>query len=318
MIGQKKMWKYVKFMHIYLCVVLGMLILPQSVWAKNKADNQFLIFKRLADGQYTISVSINESEPLIFMVDTGASRTSRKLNIPKSNLTYKTVRGMTRAQKRPTINLTQLEFASQSYENRTVVVLEDWEYQEGKLDGILGMDVLSGLILSFTHDQKKPRSGSLQILTRHKLKALKYRDWTVVKLEKNPYPNAEYGLLFIDTYFGNLRIPTLFDTGSSFSAISWNIVEGTKLGEDKKRLRKEWIIQGAVGEFKPRIRIKIDGIKIGGIRLDQYDLLVMDFDALPLNHQGKFPLVIVGVDYINGQDFILDLKTKRLLLNRHI
>lgn len=182
------------------------------------------------------------------------------------------------------------------------------------------MDVLSGMILAFDHTNEKvedgQKTGSVRILKERSLRARKYRKWTKVKLTDNPYPNAEFGLLFTDTFFGKLRVPTLFDTGSSFTAISWNIVDATPaLAREKKRLRAEWVVQGAVGRFNPRTAIEFEGLIVGGVELKKHKLIVMNFDNLPINNYGKYPLVIAGIDFIGEHDFVLDLKTRQLILD---
>ena len=40
----------------------------------------------------------------------------------------------------------------------------------------------------------------------------------------------------------------------------------------------------------------------------------MNFESLPINKYGKYPLVIAGIDVFQNRDFILDIPGKRLYL----
>ncbi|PHR94294.1 MAG: hypothetical protein COA69_01480 [Robiginitomaculum sp.] len=321
--------KYIRFLILFFW---GCAFLSVPAFANNDEEvlsGEGMRFGRLVDGQYTLTTSVNGVGPLVFMVDTGASRTSifestrRRLGIEKHATVRKNVSGMTRSEIRPVVHLDSLKFAGQEITNHVAIVLDDWYgpvESKDLVDGILGMDVLAGLVLSFEHETDKRRNvdhktGKISILKSGHLRARKYRRWTKIKLIANPYPDAEFGLIFTNTLIGGLHIPTLFDTGASFTAISWDIVESTKLGKEKRRLREEWVVQGAVGEFKPRIRVILKELVIGGVALKKHELLVMNFDNLPLSHYGKYPLVITGVDFLGEHDFVLDLDHGRLVLD---
>lgn len=312
----------------FLIVIAFVLLFCFPAFANNEtADGQDpLAFGRLQDGQYTLNVQLNGQGPFVFMVDTGASRTSiykgalQKLGVVQHESIQRNVSGMVQSEIRPTALINSLNFVGQTFKNHNVIVLDKWDDQEEVLDGILGMDVLSGIVLAFDHMSKEAeegqKAGVIRVLKERSLRARKYRKWTKIKLTANPYPNAEFGLLFTDTFFGKLRVPTLFDTGSSFTAISWDIVDGTPaLAREKKRLREAWTIQGAVGKFNPRTAIEFDGLLVGGVELKKHKLIVMNFDKLPINNYGKYPLVIAGIGFIGEHDFVLDLKTGQLILD---
>ncbi len=291
-------------------------------WAKstdNIVPTNLIGFERLAGGQYVIDVSVNAQGPFKFMIDTGASRTSifektqARLGIKNLNNSKRIVNGMNGAALRPVVIANSISFAGHRVSNHAIIVLEDWgKVGSEHLAGILGMDVLDGLVLSFRHG-----TGEVQIEAGKDLNWRTYRRWTKINLNltPNPYPEAEYGLLFTHTLFGGLRIPTMLDTGAGFSAISWDIVEGTKLGKEKKRLREKWVIQGAIGEFKPALRFVMRNMIVGGLEFGKRDLVVLNFDQLPINGYGKYPLAVVGVDLFAGHDFILDLNKGDVLID---
>ncbi len=280
-----------------------------------RGHSQWAPFERTQNGQYTIEVTINGDGPFRFMVDTAASRTSI-FNKTRSRLKLikggekKFINGITASSFRPTASVDTLEFAGHVFRNHTIIILKDWKNNDGvKIDGILGMDVFSEMVFAFKHKTFRVKISRLPKFTKSK-----YRGWTKIKLRDNPYPVEKFGLLFTYTKLGGLRIPTLLDSGSNFSAINWLSVKGTSISKERRRLREEWVIQGSIGTFKPRIRVKLEQTYIGGVRLYNHEFLVMNFDNFPVNNYGKYPLVIAGIDLFEGRDFVLDFPNKHLYL----
>ncbi|MBL4855175.1 MAG: aspartyl protease family protein [Robiginitomaculum sp.] len=310
-----------KLVGIFTCVLVScvlVIVFSTSAFANTKPNvrhSQWIPFERTENGQYTIKVNINGDGPFIFMVDTAASRTSifnktrSRLKLEKSG--EKTfINGITASSFRPNASVDSLEFAGHVFRNHTIVILKDWKNNGVlKVDGILGMDVFKDMVFAFRH--KKSR---VKISRKPKFTKSKYRNWIKIRLEDNPYPVDKFGLLFTYTKLGDLHIPTLLDTGSNFSAINWMSVQGTSISKERRRLREEWVIQGSIGQFKPRIRVKLEQTFIGGVRLRDHEFLVMNFDNFPVNDYGKYPLVIVGVDLFEGRDFVLDFPDKNLYL----
>ncbi len=306
------------FAWVLLFLLVLRIVWPASAFANtNLRHSQWVPFERTLNGQYTIEVTINGDGPFIFMIDTAASRTSI-FNKTRSHLKLensgekKFINGITASNFRPSTSIDILEFAGHVFHDHNIIVLKDWKDADAlQIDGILGMDVFRQLVFAFSHEKSRVKISRLPKFTKSK-----YRHWTKVKLEDNPYPVDKYGLLFTYTKLGNLRIPTLLDTGSNFSAINWMSVKGTRIAKERRRLREEWIVQGSIGTFKPRIRVKLAQALIGGIRLKNHEFLIMNFDNFPVNNFGKYPLVIAGVDLFEGRDFVLDFPNKRLYLAR--
>jgi len=272
--------------------------------ARNNMD-----FSRMKTGQYTVEILLNGEGPFIFMIDTAATRTSifektlSKLGLQEELQGEALISGMTDLRLRPRVNLDSISFGKTVFKDHSVVVLEDWDELEEPLDGILGIEVLAQFSLDFSHGKNR-----LRIRKKFNPRAIKYKGWSKIQLISNPYPVDDYGLKFTGAKIGKSVIPAMFDTGANFTTISWSSVEGTKLAKEKKRLREEWVVQGAVGEFKPRMVVKLDKISIGGIPLLKHEMLLMDFDKMQVNGRGQYPMVIAGIDLIGGRDFVLDFQ----------
>jgi predicted aspartyl protease len=310
---------YIRMSVGLLVYCLAFLSLPLQSFANDGEmfpSGQPISFQRLEGGQYTIDTFINGEGPFRFMIDTGASRTSifekTKLRLAIENQIGldRFVNGMTGAEIRPTAIVRSMQFADQNFSDHLIVVLDDWSGVKETLDGILGMDVLAGLVFSF-----KQETQQVNITRGMPLHLKEYRKWARIKLSTSPYPGQNYGLPFTRMKFRGKRIPTLLDIGSGFSAVSWNTVEKTKLGKEKKRMKEEWVIHGAIGEFKPELHFIMTDFVIGGLNFKQHDLIVMEFAELSLNDNGKRPLVLLGVDILKDHDFILDFDRWQLLIN---
>ncbi len=286
-----------------------------SALASTTSPSRTVPFERMEYGQYTIEVQINGSEPLKFMIDTAASRTSifNKTSLRLGltlNAAEKYINGMTNSGFRPTSNVGTLTFGRQVFRDHNIIILEDWDKGQAQgLDGILGMDVFRDLIFAFSH-----KTSTVKISKRPRFSKSKYSRWKKIRLEDNPYSVEKFGLLFTYTQLGDLHIPTLLDTGSNFSAINWMSVSDTSISKERRRLREEWVVQGSIGEFRPRMRVRLEETYIGGMKLKQHEFLVMNFDNFPVNKYGAYPLVIAGIDLMDGRDFTFDFTNNNLYI----
>ena len=299
-------------MRLISLMALICLFLAAPSHAKSKSafePSNTIDFSRLEGGQYTVEVMLNGDGPYVFMIDSAATRTSifertvAKLNLDDTSSTQALISGMTATRMRPTLPLRSLSFGKTLFKDHSVVILENWEDQTEPLDGILGLEVLQNFVLSFSHGKNR-----LRIRDSFNPKARRYKGWNKVALIPNPYPVADHGLRFTGARIGEVLIPVMIDTGSNFTTISWNSVEGSELGKEKERLRDEWMVQGAVGDFEPRMAVRLDEINIGGIRLLNHELLLMSFPELQVNGKGQYPLIIAGIDLMGGRDFVFDFK----------
>jgi len=301
-----------KLVGLFICLLIACSF---PTFANTTSPSHTIPFERMAQGQYTIEVRINGSEPLKFMIDTAASRSSvfnkTRLRLGlDTNDTEKFINGMTNSGYRPTSNVETLSFGRQVFYDHNIIILKDWDKGQAEgLDGILGMDVFKNLVFAFSH-----KTSTVKISKNPKLSKSKYKRWKKIRLEDNPYPVEKFGLLFTYTQLGDLHIPTLLDTGSNFSAINWMSVKGTTISKERRRLREEWVIQGSIGEFRPRMRVRLEETHIGGIKLKQHEFLVMNFDNFPVNKYGAYPLVIAGIDLFGGRDFVLNFPEKLIYL----
>ncbi len=301
---------------VFLLLCFGIF---ENALAKRKISDlskSTLYFERYDGGQYIVDASINGQGPFRMMIDTGATRTSvfektrQRLGLETNILPERNVSGMNKAELRPLAMIKTLNFAGIKYENHNIIILKDWaDVGEVHFDGILGMDVLDGLIIQFKHAK-----STVKFRKYWGINLQDVRKWDRIKLVENPYLEENFGLYYTFTRIGDSFIPTLVDTGASFTALSWSFVRGTKLEKEKKRLRKEWEVRGAVGVFNPQMRLRFDRIRIGDTALNKHEVVLMDLTNIPMNAYGKYPMVITGVDLFAGRDFAFDFRSYNLYI----
>ena len=202
---------------------------------------------------------INGKGPLKFIVDTAATRTSLfestriRLGLEEEGESAKIfVNGITASRLRPSVKIDTIDFGHVRFNDHQIVILQDWYTEDNKVDGILGLDVLGDLVMEFNHKTSRANLQSDRDLKQSALKS-----WRKIRLRDNPYSVEKYGLLFAYTWIGDKRVPTVLDTGSAFTALNWPSVKNTNLEHYKTDLFKDWVVQGAIGQFKPRMRVKI-------------------------------------------------------------
>lgn len=300
----------------HLCLIL-FLSIPTPAYAKNSpTDTSFpyrekVEFSRMPNGQYLIEVLLNDQGPFKFMIDSAATRsclfesTTRKLGIVDYGDEEKYVNGMTASEMRPITRLESFHFAKQKFEDHDFIVLDDWPNPEHKIDGILGMDVMHDLVLHF-----RPKKGTVRISRKLRGSLLAKEQWSKIKLVSNPYPGKDYNLLFLGADLGERSLPALLDTGSGFTAMSWNSLQGTNMDEYRERLHEAWLVEGAVGSFAPKMNVQLKDVKFGGRRYKKHNFILMDFDELPFTNDGSLPLIIAGIDLFDQDDFVFDFARK--------
>ncbi|HHI88569.1 MAG TPA: hypothetical protein ENK01_01330 [Hellea balneolensis] len=277
---------------------------------------QTVPFENLPGGQYAIDLQINGQGPFKFMIDSAATRTAiftrtlKKLHLQTNQGAPAFINGMTSSRYRPSARVKEISFAGHSFLNHDIIILQDRKDMENvKFDGILGIDLMAEMTFWFNHQNQ-----NVSILKNASLPRTKLRHWKKLNLKRTPYSGKDYGLYFIRTRIAGRWVPTMLDTGANFTAMNWKSVKGTVIENELRRLREDWVVNGSVGVFKPRQTVLIKTIKIDKIHLKNHYFLIMNFDNLPVNHYGKYPLIIAGMDILGGRDFILDFPKRRLFI----
>jgi len=256
-----------------------------------------------------------------FVVDTGATLTSifpdmqTRLALMPNKTTSIRVHGMIAAQLQPLTELPSLNLGGTEMGPLPVAVIPRIKEKAGRearfldkdYDGIIGMDVLSRYHLYI--DKK---AGFLKLIPQALSAPNMPNDWAIVELTRNPFLEDGRKLHFFQLRLGNALTPALLDTGSQFNMMNWNTQRFPQLRAVKRKLRRNWEINGAIGTFKPVTKILSKNARAGQKFWGDNEFLVLDFKSLDvLGIDGK-PFVIAGIPMMKEVAVLIDFENDRL------
>ena len=290
---------------------------PEPIANSGSALPVSLPFTRLPGGQYMVPVYINDAGPFSFIVDSAASRSAiyghalgkvtpaPALNEPQM------VHGIFKSALRPSADISRLGFAGRVHVNLPVIVLENTQTSFQNVDGVLGLDVLRRYALAFDHS-----SNTISLLQAkpHKLGA--YKGWKRIRLSSRLGSKSGHGFYYTTTEIAGHDVPTLVDTGASYSSISWNSIKGTSLERYKRKLKIAWKAEGAIGTFSPRMNVRVYKITIGGQELTDHPFTIANMDNFPITRNGQYKLAIAGIALMDNRDFVFDFPGKQILIEK--
>lgn len=276
-------------------------------------DNAFTLpYQMQEDGLILVAVEL-DGRPFTFTLDSGATLTAIYPSVA-NQLDYeidpeRTVRihGIIQSASRPLLDIRSFRFGNLTRNDMRIVVLKERHNPES--DGILGMDVLAGYAILFNHkEQTLTFMDSRKVPTR-----LRY-DWRRILLNDNPYLEDDFTLTFLQVNLGNYTIPALLDLGSSISIQNWASAKNSKIRKIRRRLEKQWRLEGANGTFRPRIIATYQMIRSGPQYWLDRDIYVRDLESLKILGIEDKPLMIMGMNFFRETTFLADFPTMTLYI----
>ncbi|WP_308909082.1 retroviral-like aspartic protease family protein [Pseudokordiimonas caeni] len=257
-------------------------------------------------GRFNVETTVNGREGFLFLVDTGASRTT----VYRSLAADLGLRSLPRTQTIVTATGTQeslvYPIASITAFGRTLrpgQMAALPERASGRLAGVLGIDILRGAMIEF--DVKKPAGRLLPPGSAP-------GDGSWVRVDGRP---VGYGSLALEVVVDGVTIPAFIDTGAGLSV--FNPPAGKALGKGSLVLNKNGKprrtpgISAGAGNISGLLRdvgeLRIGDHKVAAVRVTEADLPVFD-----LFGASEFPAMILGMDILSKQDFAVDLGHWRL------
>lgn len=256
-----------------------------------------------------------------FVIDTGATLSSiypdvqKRLGLLPDQKTAIRVHGMIAAQLQPLTKLSGLTLGGKELPTMPVAVIprakEDTstaqKFRAPEHDGIIGMDVLRRYHLYIDKPGKL-----VQFIPRELGRPSAPINWHAAELTRNPFLEDGRELHFFQLRLGNGLTPALIDTGSQFNMMNWNTKRFPTLRAVRKRLRKDWEIEGAIGSFKPVTKILSKNARAGQKYWGDNEFLVLDFESLNvLGIDGK-PFVIAGMPMFSEAAVLIDFENDRM------
>lgn len=254
-----------------------------------------------------------------FLMDTGATRsaifkkTVRKIpQAIESGLVN--VHGIADVETVEGLMIPDFNLGRSQFFNLVVVVLPDrfHEVQIGSFsspyDGLIGMDVLDRFAIHID------RKNSVIHLIPKEMKTRIPPHWVRTALYENPFGVDGKQLHFFTANISAREIPALLDTGAEISVVNWNEETYPVLKQARKRLQEYWQIQGAIGEFRPRMQVNLQGFSAGTIHWVDKLFMAMKLDNLGVLGVGQENMIVAGVNLLDHDEVFIDFENDVLAM----
>ncbi len=277
---------------------------PDPTSIKLRMDEDGLIFAE--------NIEIGDKK-LTFLIDTGATHSAifetplKTLTVNNKRKNQVLIHGIIDAGKRDIVTVPKLSIGDVAFIDQALVILTDRDpglKHSATFDGLIGMDILSNYRLYASAENSDYR------LIRSNIALTIPPDWERITLIENPFKDDQRTLHFMELRIAGKLTTTLLDTGSEFSVMNWNTAQYSQLRSLKKRLRKKWELQGAVGSFKPIAKINLGQFRGGKKFWNKKQFLVMDFNSLDILGIGDEAFIVGGMNLFKDETFVIDFENK--------
>ncbi|MDB2437179.1 retroviral-like aspartic protease family protein [Hellea sp.] len=255
-------------------------------------------------------VRIN-GQTLRFILDTGATQSAifesslEQLDLNLTSHKDTMVHGMMQSKQHRLVNIPNVEIGSLQFLNKPMVILEDRSLgseQAKDYDGLIGMDVLSDYQIYVSPVLREMRF----IPNASQIYVPNY--WRRVELLENPFLADDRDLHFIELRVDGRLTPALVDTGAEFNAMNWSSASFSQAKPIRKRLRKDWELQGAIGTFEPIAILNMELVRGGQRFWKDKDFIIMDFKSLDILGVSDEPFVIAGMKLFADETLFIDFE----------
>jgi len=192
-----------------------------------------------------------------------------------------------------------------------MVILDDREANFRKIEtfeGLIGMDFLSKYQIYMS-----PTQNELRFIPNETPVAVS-NFWPRIFLKENPFQRDDRALHFMDIRIGGRKVAAMLDTGAEFSVMNWPAASYSQIKHLRKKLREEWLLQGAVGIFRPTTKIRLEGIRGGQIFWTKKEFVVLDFESLDILGIENQPFIIAGMNLFANEALFIDFERNFLSL----
>ncbi len=284
---------------------------PNLMEVLDRPDPTAIKLRMREDGLiFAENIEIGDQK-LTFLIDTGATR-SAIFETPLKTLTVNNkwksralIHGIIESGKRDIVTVPKLSIGDVAFIDQALVILTDRDsgpLRSEEFDGLIGMDILSNYKLYASPENSDYR------LIRSNIALTIPSDWERVPLIENPFKDDQRTLHFMELRIAGKLTTTLLDTGSEFSIMNWNTAQYSQLRSLKRRLRKKWELQGAVGRFKPIAKINLGRFRGGKKFWNKKQFLVMDFNSLDILGIGEEAFIVGGMNLFKDEAFLIDFE----------
>lgn len=258
-------------------------------------------------GRPMVSTHINGKGPLPFIIDTGASK----------SVVYRSLTALVNLQAKP--NESKRIITATGYKRVLVYPVEDFYVLGRTLNvdetvalpdiigsdakGLIGVDMLADLALYLDMAE-----GKALILSPDRAEE-RFGHWS--KVQGRP---VAYGSLALNVTISGVDIPVIVDTGASDTVMNTAGEKAVTRG-DNSGITTE-IITASIsgGQSATFTSLRVPDFKIGSYEAQNMRLVVSDIPIFTLLGAREVPAIILGIDVLEDQPFVIDFKNWRLYL----
>lgn len=309
-------WKVTYF--IGMCFLSACSTLPDSqILLDDVIDDPrsiSLTFTKEDSGLILLDSVILNQTPMTLLIDTGATRSAiferhvSTLNLESATKRTVNVYGLAGVAQRDIVNVPTLQLGAKIFENVDFVILPDrakqniFRQSDLAMDGLIGMDVLKDYALHISRETSRitfiPKDISVRVP----------RSMSKIELEPNPFAEDDRGLHFFRTEILGEDVVTLFDTGAEINVMNWNDVKPRRLRSWYRKTRDAWKVQGAIGTFDPKLKIRMKSLGSGLVTWYKKDFIVMDVPSLDILGIGEDSFMVAGFNLLNHEEIFIDFE----------
>ncbi len=260
-----------------------------------------------------VSAYLNDSGPLDFAVDTGSSitvvleETARQNDLQRDAGRQVLVHGLAAAGQFSTARIDRLRVGSEVWTGAEAVLLPGGTAATSGLDGILGIDFLSRYAIGYSSEERVIRLYPPSVVA-----ARSYKGWASIPLRRLKTSARASRLFAIDIEISGRTIPALLDLGSSANLMNARALR--YIGERLRKRPSDRELVGAVEATTVHMELEIGVVKTSHLRWKNSRFLVADIHVLDILELDHRPIAIIGADFFNQRDFVIDFARRRLLV----
>jgi len=238
-------------------------------------------------------IRLNHSRPLLFVIDTGAERTSIARDVaetlrlpPGPNVT---VHGITSAQLTPTAQVSQLHFGRRRFND---LVLPVFERSLLAADGLLGLDILSQFRLSMNLERRTVSmtpsgpaffsQGSASVIPTRLTGGARAR------------VDSSGQLILTNAFANGVPVQAFVDSGAQYSIGNTALLRAIS-GQVASRPIP---LYGVTGQTIDAFAGRLDALRVARHELGETPLLFADLHAFNTLGLGDRPALLLGADVL--------------------
>ena len=209
--------------------------------------------------------------------------------------------------------VSELRLGPDIYTDKYFAVLpfkDDAVAKQNLHDGIIGMDIMQNYRIYIDSGE-----GQLYFIPNEVQEFALSPRMKEINLFSNPYNDVAPNLHFFNISIKSKETPALLDTGTDVNVINWHAAKFVEARALRSRLKWQWEVAGAIGEFKPIAKAKFSVVKSGTHEWRDHHMLLKDTDSLSILGVDSEPFIIAGIDFLNAGDVYLDFNNDKLWLD---